>query len=167
MQTNFLTRHILNEFGKKCLFVWHNQWSALYEMTFMVHGWNFETRSLKLLSSEKEILHPGVLAKLRPTKNHSLCTWFMMLLSQAVFKDIECIRKLCSLCSWSELILYFPLPALIPLLFAVMSVHLFLNLCVSHTPGRDGTKWPGTALFHRCSVIFVVREEKKEGGVNV
>lgn len=75
--------------------------------------------------------------------------------------------KLCSLCSWSELILYFPLPALIPLLFAVMSVHLFLNLCVSHTPGRDGTKWPGTALFHRCSVIFVVREEKKEGGGNV
>lgn len=165
MQTNFLTRHILNEFGKKCLFVWHNQWSALYEMTFMVHGWNFETCSLKRFVIRERNSPSRCVSKAQTHQK-----------SQSVYLIYDVVitgcfqghwMKLCSLCSWSELILYFPLPALIPLLFAVMSVHLFLNLCVSHTPGRDGTKWPGTALFHRCSVIFVVREEKKEGGVNV
>ena len=91
--------------------------------------------------------------------------------SQSVYSTCDVVIIDCFQGHWMyrkvTLVLYFlhhGIPALVPLLFAVMSVQLFLNLRVSHTPGRDGTKWPGTALFHRCSVIFVVREEKVGGG---
>ena len=94
--------------------------------------------------------------------------------SQSVYSTCDVVIIDCFQGHWMyrkvTLVLYFlhhGIPALVPLLFAVMSVQLFLNLRVSHTPGRDGTKWPGTALFHRCSVIFVVREEKVGGGFHI